>query len=190
MTWPEWSKGNSKTYIHFGYVEPAYKKAQILIKGFVALKRKTFVRLKAYNITIPERSSNGKPLLETLLEKDLPEKLKREIKKLIKLRERCIPYVIPVLRRCAKNFLATKLKMSQPAVDRIVQTVGFEKALAFAARQGIDRTDKIGIRLDFVLSTMTRLFPEIFYKFNTYSISNERHAELGEIQEWKVSKNN
>jgi len=186
-----WSQRNSKVFFRFACAKSdTYKKAQALIIGFVLWKRKLFLRLKANNVKIPVRSAKGKTLLETLAEsKEVPEKFKKEIYALIRARETIIPYILPVLRRVAIKYLIVKLKVSPCDIDKIIQSVDFEKVFAHAVRQGLDRTsyENAGIRLDFVLSAMSRLLPEIYKKYNTFRISYNDNPELGEISESIVS---
>ena len=184
-----WAENNSRAYFYHVLKDPGYKKAEVLVKGFVALKQKIFRRLKAHNVEIPERANKKEPLLETILKKDLPPDLKREVERLIRVRERCIPYVIPILKKCAGLFLMNKLKLSESRVKSVLRMPEVEEALARAVRQGLDRTDpeKPNIRLDFVFSALTRTFNDIFRSFNSCSITSDRNSDYNtEIQEWKI----
>lgn len=186
-----WSQRNSKVFFRFACAKSdTYKRAQALIIGFVLWKRKLFVKLKTNNVKIPVRSNKGKTLLETLVEsKEVPERLKKEIYALIRARERIIPYILPVLRRVAVRYLIIKLKISPFDIEKIIHSVDFEKVFAHAVRQGLDRTsyDNAGIRLDFVLSAMSRLLPEIYKKYSTLRISYDNNPEPGEISESTIS---
>lgn len=156
----DWARVYSRNYAMLCFPKGDFIRIIGHIRGFVLLKNRLLSVLRAEGIKIPERASRGRTMLETLLLK-VPEERKQDVKNVIRVRETCIPYVLPVVRNAALTFLSRRLGMRLGDVSRFLRSTQFEAVLAHAVRQGLDRTEKVGIRLDFVLSAVARLVQDI-----------------------------
>ena len=179
-----WAVKYSQAYCRFA---PYDEKIKVSLKAFVKWKDSFLKRLKGKGVVIPKKSRKGQTFLETLVG-IVPDEMRRELIFLIRFRERLIPLLIPLLRRVGKEFLARKLGVSRQEVTRYTTSGNFEAALAFAARQGVDRMSKVGVRIDFLLSALSRLLPEIQQERYFVRFSSERWVEQGqgEVQEWRL----
>jgi len=157
------------------------------LEAFVLWKEAFLRRLKAKGISIPKKSKKGQTLLEHLAGV-LEGELKRELIRLIRARERILLLLLPTLKRIGKDFLSKRLGVSPSEIERLCPSGNFEAVLEQAARQGLDRMspEKIGIRIDFVLSALARLVPIIQQERHFLRLSSERWTECGEVQEWRI----
>jgi len=178
-----WAEAYSRNYARLcSPGNQRYRKAIGQVRGFVMLKEALLAELKADGIEIPEKSSNRRTMLETLLSL-APEDKKERIKSVIRARETCIPYVLPIAASVGLHFLSRRLGMRLADVMQFIESTQFEAALAHAVRQALDRTTTVGVRIDFVISAMQRLVPEIEMRRDMLTITHDREARSGEIPE-------
>ncbi len=181
-----WSEDFSRAYGHTVHL-PAEKlvKIKALTKSFILYKRHVLARLRAEGVKIPSRAKRGKTLLETLLETS-PEEVKPFLKSLIRTRERLLFLILPILERVGRLYLMTRLGVSERELEGLLVSGVFETTLIQAARQGIDRMEKVGIRLDFVLMALSRLVPELERERQMLRITAEKEVGPREVGEENV----
>jgi len=178
----DWAEVYSRNYAKLCFPKGNFIRIIGHIRGFVLLKNRLLSMLRAEGVKIPTRAARGRTMLETLLLK-VPEGRKQDVKNLIRVRETCIPYVLPVVRNAALIFLSRRLGMRFGDVARFVRSTQFEAVLALAVRQGLDRTKKVGIRLDFVLAAVARLVSDIQTERQMLRITLENDDDSTTIHE-------
>ena len=166
---------------------PVFFKALAAIRGFVGLKQMFFLKARTKGVAIPGRSPNGKTLLETLLEHpkiSSDPAFRQELLQLIRIREQVVALLLSYYSRFARSFVQSRgLHFCDPS---LCLTAVVEQA----ARQGLDRMrpDKIGIRLDFVVSALMRYLPRLQKEQRFKSITVALRADsCGEIREDRLT---
>lgn len=81
-----------------------------MLRGFIT-RRESLLRKIAAFCKLPRRASKRRPYLETLLNLDLPEELRRELLSLIRARDLIVYSIValPQVRKLVREFIRTRL---------------------------------------------------------------------------------
>lgn len=152
-----WASGKSMAY-SVKLPLPIRRGLYSMMRSFI-IKRDILLNKISSVCDLPVRATRRRPYLETLLDCDLPQNLRRELLALIRERDLIVYCIanLPQIRKLVTSYIGVR-------VGEYCDPHGLiESAVLRSFAQAMDRMspDKIGIRIDFLLANLDRLIPSL-----------------------------